>query len=60
MWALGIHNPSEMGKVPMFNGFETPSGEDIVHAQGLTLACCLMFHSGAVLCYKNIAKKSVK
>ncbi|WP_336746784.1 O-antigen polysaccharide polymerase Wzy [Bacillus cereus] len=60
MWAFGIHNPSEIGKVPMFNGFGTPSGEDIVHAQGLTLACILMFHSGAVLCYKNRAKKSVK
>ncbi|MGW5979650.1 O-antigen polysaccharide polymerase Wzy [Bacillus mycoides] len=58
MWALGIHNPSEIGKVPMFTGFGTPSDEEIIHAQALTLACILMFHSGAVLCYKNKNKKN--
>ncbi|EOV9526572.1 O-antigen polysaccharide polymerase Wzy [Bacillus cytotoxicus] len=60
MWAVGIHNPSEIGKVPMFTGFGTPSDIDIVHAQGLTLACILMFHSGAVLCYKNRTKKDTE
>ncbi|MDA2271782.1 O-antigen polysaccharide polymerase Wzy [Bacillus cereus] len=60
MWALGIHNPSEIGEVPMFTGFGTPSGEDIVYAQCLTLVCIIMFHSGAVLCYKNKNKKNIE
>ncbi|MGH1089332.1 O-antigen polysaccharide polymerase Wzy [Bacillus mycoides] len=60
MWALGIHSPSEIGKVPMFTGFGTPSSGDIIRGQSLTLICILMFHSGSVLCYKRGTKKKIR
>ena len=61
MWAFGIHIPSEISQqVALFPGFGVPSGGDIVKAQGLTLICILMFHSGAVICYKPRTKPRIK
>jgi hypothetical protein len=53
MWGFGIHLPTEIGQIAMYPGFAIPSGSDIVKAQALVLISILMFHTGAVYCYKG-------
>lgn len=52
MWAFGVHISSEIGKIAMYDKFAIADDADIIKAQALTLICILMFHFGAVSCYK--------
>ncbi|MFA2832068.1 O-antigen polysaccharide polymerase Wzy [Bacillus paranthracis] len=51
MWALGIHSPNEIGTTTLYT-LGLPTSGDIVYTQALTLICILMFHCGAIFCYK--------
>ncbi|MCT4478535.1 O-antigen polysaccharide polymerase Wzy family protein [Peribacillus frigoritolerans] len=57
MWAFGIHVPNEIGQVVLYPHWGVPTSYDIVKTQLLTLICLLMFHCGAVLCYKGKIKR---
>ncbi|MCM3741803.1 O-antigen polysaccharide polymerase Wzy family protein [Oceanobacillus luteolus] len=52
MWALGIHIPTEIGEVQFYGKFGVPTNADILNGQVITLICGLLFHFGAVICYK--------
>ncbi|MBY0029984.1 O-antigen polysaccharide polymerase Wzy [Priestia aryabhattai] len=53
MWAFGIHDENEIGAIQMFPNFGVPSSVDIINAQVITLLGILMFHCGALMCYKK-------
>jgi len=53
MWAFGIHDQNEIGAIPIFPNFGVPSPVDIINAQVITLLGILMFHCGALMCYKK-------
>lgn len=58
MWAFGIHIPSEIGSNPLPGGLGVPTNADIVNGQMFTLISALMFHFGAIICYKPTKFKS--
>lgn len=60
MWAFGIHSPTEIGKIPMYSGFGTPSESDILKVQSIVIISILMFHLGATLSYKKTIKVSLQ
>lgn len=51
MWAFGIHQIDEIGRINLYN-FEKPTSSTIVYTQVLTLVSMIMFHLGAIFCYK--------
>lgn len=53
MWALGIHMPDEIGKSNLYPGWGVASSSDILKTQLLTITSILMFHCGAILCFKG-------
>ncbi|WP_054637835.1 O-antigen polysaccharide polymerase Wzy [Thalassobacillus sp. C254] len=52
MWAFGIHNSMEIGEASLY-GLGIANTNDIIKAQALTLVSILMFHAGALFCYKT-------
>lgn len=56
MWAFGIHQPDEIGVRNLYL-FDKASSGNIVFTQALTIISILMFHLGAVFCYKPKKKK---
>lgn len=52
MWAFGIHTSYEIGNIPIYTGFGVPTNGDIINGQLITCISALMFHLGAVICYK--------
>ena len=51
MWAFGIHQPDEIGAGNLYL-FGKATSRNIIYTQALTLMSILMFHLGAVFCYK--------
>lgn len=59
MWALGIHLPNEIGESNLYS-LGQASTSSIVYTQILTLVSIIMFHLGAVFCYKpKLYKRNV-
>lgn len=56
MWAIGIHHPKEVGQASLYT-LGAPSSGEIVLSQAIILASILLFHFGAVFCYKGSKKK---
>ncbi|MBR7552550.1 O-antigen polysaccharide polymerase Wzy [Allobacillus sp. GCM10007491] len=59
LWAFGIHDLAEIGKSSLYN-FGAASTSDIMKAQTFTLISTLMFHTGAVFCYKEGNKRKLE
>jgi len=51
MWALGIHQADEIGQSKLYTLGRATTGS-IIYTQILTLISIIMFHLGAVFCYK--------
>lgn len=61
MWAFGIHFPTEIGEKSLYGKLGVPTNTDILNGQIITLISALMFHFGAVICYKpKINKRKTK
>src|SRR5699024_3279207 len=56
MWAFGIHQSNEIGATTLYT-MGMPSTGSIAYTQVLTLISIIMFHFGAVFCYKPENKK---
>lgn len=56
MWALGIHQAREIGQVGLYT-FGVPSTAEVALTQSIILVSIILFHFGAVYCYKG--KKNV-
>jgi oligosaccharide repeat unit polymerase len=56
MWAFGVHIPEEIGNQPIYKGLGTPNNADIVNGQMITCISALMFHLGAIICYRPKGK----
>lgn len=54
MWALGIHQPNEIGQRNLYT-LDIANSGSIVYTQLLTLISIMMFHLGAVFSYKKKA-----
>lgn len=51
MWAIGIHNPNDIINGNLYT-LGKANSSSILFAQSLTLISILMFHLGAILCFK--------
>lgn len=58
MWALGIHQSDEIGQTTLYT-LGRASTSSIAYTQILTLISIVMFHLGAVFCYKPRNKKNI-
>lgn len=57
MWAFGIHQPNEIGQAGLYT-LGKPSSSNIMYTQMLTLLSMVMFHFGAMFCFKP--RKTIK
>lgn len=57
MWAFGIHDEGEIGKVNLFHFGVPATNNGILLAQSLSILGIIMFHSGFCLFYKDNRKK---
>lgn len=58
LWAFGIHKPYEIGKTTLYT-LEIPNSIDIIISQLIILTSVMMFHLGAIFCYKKKNNENV-